>query len=399
MSKELSVDHAKQEVSSGFVEFYELQIGTGSNNTLYFHPGKNENIQDITYDGNTYISMPIFLSGVELTSSGALSRPTLTIANVESIIKSQSKFKTQMEDGTWGAVVDSNPITATEFKLDHLIGSRLTRRRTLEKYLSSDPTVEFPIETYIIDRIENRDSLLVTLELVSPYDVSGIRIPTRVVIGKYCPWLYQGASTENTTRKGACYWKMHSQYVNTDGTSSIYVTVDDEPLFKKSAVEGLGTGVYFGSGIDTSNGHDLNDFVKVGGQYYRSRTASNSNQDVTNTVYWTLCRVYTVWSNDSGSTNYTVDANDTRKNSYVWHGNTVWRAVKAHTKTATYTPELGSSHWVRADICGKLLKSCKMRYQAEKANTNTGTDFITSDELNTDASLPFGGFPGSRKFR
>ncbi len=399
MSKELATDHLKQEVASGYLEFYELEVGSGSNNTLFFHDGKNENSADITYDGNTYLAMPILMTGVEIQSSGAIARPTLTIANVESMLKSSSIFKTQMEDGTWDATVDGNPITAVEFRIDDLVGAKLTRRRTLEKYLTSNPLVEFTKDVYIIDRIQSKNNLLVTLELSAPFDLSGIRIPTRVVVGKYCPWQYTAASTENTVKRGGCYWKSHSNYVNSDGTSSIFVTVDDEPLLKKSAVEGLGTGVYFGSGIDSSNDHDLNDFVKVSGQYYRSRVAANSNKDATNNVFWTLCRVYTVWANDSGSTNYTIDALDPRKNSYVFHSNTIWRAVRAHTKNSTYTPELGSTHWKRADICGKLIKSCKMRYQAEKATSSTGTDFIPSDELNTEVSLPFGGFPGSRKFR
>ena len=66
------------------------------------------------------------------------------------MLKSQSKFKTQMEDGTWDATVDGNTMTATDFSLDKLVGSRLIRRRTLEKYLTSSPVVEFGKDTYII---------------------------------------------------------------------------------------------------------------------------------------------------------------------------------------------------------------------------------------------------------
>ena len=65
-----------------------------------------------------------------------------------------------MEDGTWDATVDGEPIAAADFKLDDLVGSKLTRRRTLEKYLSSDPTIEFPKDVYIIDRIQQKTNLL-----------------------------------------------------------------------------------------------------------------------------------------------------------------------------------------------------------------------------------------------
>ena len=398
MSKELAKDQLQQEVSSGYLEFYELEIGTGSNNVLYFHDGKNENAADITYDGNTYISLPILMTGIEVTSSGAMSRPTLTIANVESMLKSQSKFKTQMEDGTWDATVDGNTMTATDFSLDKLVGSRLIRRRTLEKYLTSSPVVEFGKDTYIIDRIQSKNNLWVVLELAAPFDLAGIRIPSRVVIGKYCPWQYTAASTENANPGGACIWKTHSQYSYTDSGATkvghVFVTVDDEPLMKKSS---MGSTAW-----SSSSTYGLDDFVVSNYIYYRSRIPNNTNNAVTSGVHWTLCRDYTIWSDhDMDEDTFSINADDPRKNDYVFHSNTVWRCIKAHVASTDFTPKLGSKHWVRADVCGKLLKSCKLRYQAQRKTSNTGvaTNLLVSDVVNTDSELPFGGFPGSRKFR
>ena len=76
MSQELSVDISKQAISSGYLQFFELEIGSGSVNKLYFHDGKNENIADITFDGNTYISLPIQMTGVEAVSYTHLTLPT-----------------------------------------------------------------------------------------------------------------------------------------------------------------------------------------------------------------------------------------------------------------------------------------------------------------------------------
>ena len=45
MSQELGVDSLKQEINSGLLEFYELEVGA---DTLYFHDGKNENSQDLS---------------------------------------------------------------------------------------------------------------------------------------------------------------------------------------------------------------------------------------------------------------------------------------------------------------------------------------------------------------
>jgi lambda family phage minor tail protein L len=393
---ELATDQLKQEIDSGLLEFFELKLGEGTNNTLYFHDGKNENLADISFAGNTYISLPIMMDGIELSADGAMSRPTLTIANVESILKAGSKFKTQMEDGTWGATVDGSPLVASDFKIDHLVGSVLTKRKTLEKYLTSNPIVEFEKDEYIIDRIKAKDNNFITLELASPFDLGGIRIPNRVVVGKYCPWVYQGAAPDvsEANRLGGCNWKKENQKLHNNTRVSVFVSEEDEPILLKSAVEGLGSGVYFTS---KASSHDLNDFVKTGDLYYQSRDDSNTAA-LTSEVFWRVVRVYTEWSSDSGSTSYTVNA-DVRKSSHVYYANTVWRCIVAHTKNSSFTPELSSQHWVRADLCGKLLKSCKQRYQASGMNASTGRNFIASDRSNTTVILPFGGFPGSRKFR
>jgi len=474
MSDTLATDQLKQEIDSGLLEFFELTIGTGSNNTLYFHDGKKDNLLDITFGGNVYVALPIMMDGIELTADGALSRPTLTIANVESILKSGSKFKTQMEDGTWGATVNSEPLVANDFKMDHLVGATLVRRKTLEKYLTSNPIVEFEKDEYIIDRISGRDNNFVTLELASPFDIGGARVPNRVVIGKYCPWVYQGASPDITApedRVGACNWKKENQKLSSGSRVSVFVSENDEPILLKSAIVALGSGVYFTS---KQSSHNLNDFVKDTDLYYRSRQNLNTGA-LNSEVFWKSVRVYTEWSSDAGTYDYGVNI-DHRKSAHVYHSNTVWRCIIAHTKNANFAPALDSRHWVRADLCGKLLESCKQRYQAQGWSTlsaititdggsgytsaptitfsggggtqagatatvsggavsaititnggtgftsaptvafsggegsgatatatgmtvSTGRNFIASDKLNTAAVLPFGGFPGSRKFR
>jgi hypothetical protein len=85
-------------------------------------------------------------------------------------------------------------------------------------------------------------------------------------------------------------------------------------------------------------------------------------------------------------------------NAEVNQGNpTVWRCVKGHDATFNNTPKLGSPYWEKADICGKTINSCKIRYQMSKSSgTNKGT--LPGYEFNTEIPLPFGGFPGVVKF-
>ena len=43
-----------------------------------------------------------------------------------------------------------------------------------------------------MDRIATEDRTMVQFELASPFDVDNIKLPNRVVVGKYCSWEYQG---------------------------------------------------------------------------------------------------------------------------------------------------------------------------------------------------------------
>ena len=485
MSVDITTDAQASEVTSGIIFLYEIQMGTGTNNTLFFHSEKDldgtDSNKDIIFDGNTYISLPIVIDDIEKKSDGAMNRPKLTIANVETLIKTGSAFKTEMEDGTWDSQIQGEALTATSFKFDNLIGQRFVRRKTLEKYTGSATPVEFPKETFIIDRITDKNFLSVTIELASPMDLTGVRIPARTVVGKYCPWIYQGYNQSET--KSACYWDTHEQIRDTQNNKySFYFTKNDEPLIlydhffnangtRKSAdlgtiprieiavagagyssaptitisaptsgttatatatissgavnaitVTNVGSGytgpatVTFSGGSPTTTAEAVAriDFIAWMGDYssstaylkgqyvYSNALVWRAQQDVTNVtpaegnVNWQIVRTYKTWNN---STTYTIHASDVRQNPYVRHDNTVWRAVATNTNV---TPGTDSSVWVRGDLCGKLLNSCKIRYQAipkKIGSTAVQTDAIPHSVTNTSSTLPFGGFPGSRKFR
>ena len=378
MSQELGVDTLKQEINSGLIELYELEIGS---DVLYFHDGKNESLENVQfrqpespYTLKTYLALPLLMTGIERKGDGASPRPSLTIANVESILKSSSVFQTDLN--------------ITGFELDDLVGAKLKRRKTLEKYLTSNPPIEFNSDTYIIDRIEEKTNLYASFELAAAFDLDGIRLPSRIVVGKYCPWKYQGASTEETDitkRRGACVWKSFGQIKNSAGaTSSVFVTDDDEYLVSKTALDAVKV-TTAGSG----SSHGINVVALIGGNYYQSLIASN-NKEVTDTTAWRQLQVYTTWS--SSSVSYAVG-------DFVLHSNIPWKAIRANTSSGSNTPAQDSAFWEKADNCGKLLESCKKRYQAIGTNSNTGTSFIPAVSLDTVKTLPFGAFPGSRKFR
>lgn len=162
----------------------ELFVVHGSDieggNDLYFHAGTNELKQNIVWQGQSYTRFPVVASGFEVSGQGSLPRPKLRISNFLSAV------------------------TALLMQYDDLIGVKVTRKRTLKKYLdaenfeggvnpSEDDTAFFPDDIFFIDRklTENRD--FVEFELASAMDLAGIQLPRRQIIQNLCPWVYRSA--------------------------------------------------------------------------------------------------------------------------------------------------------------------------------------------------------------
>ena len=153
-----------------------------ANPTVYlFHAGNNmKDSGDIIWQSNTYTRMPCKAEGFKYTGKGKLPRPTISFSNLL---------------GTITAIIQLTN-NATILPFTDLAGAKVTRRRTLARFLdeenfpsnvnpykvgSVDPTAEMPQEIYFIDRkvIENRD--IVQFELVSTFDLIGIAAPKKLV--------------------------------------------------------------------------------------------------------------------------------------------------------------------------------------------------------------------------
>ena len=153
-----------------------------ANPTVYlFHAGNNmKNSGDIIWQSNTYTRMPCKAEGFKYSGKGKLPRPPISFSNLL---------------GTITAIIQLTN-NATPLPFTDLAGAKITRRRTLARFLdeanfpsnvnpykvgSVDPTAEMPQEIYFIDRkiIENRD--IVQFELVSTFDLIGIAAPKKLV--------------------------------------------------------------------------------------------------------------------------------------------------------------------------------------------------------------------------
>jgi len=355
------------------VSLYELGLST----TLYFHA---ENTADsLVFDGNTYVPFPMIIEGIETTAEGAQNRPTLTLPNVESLTRSDSEIRSSISD----------------FVLEDLVGVRITRRQTLEKYIGSSVSnyYEFPKAIYVIDRIASKNQLAVKLELSSPFDLAGVRVPSRQVTGKYCAWVYKGYTQSNTDVRSACIWTSELS-----SGEELYFTTDDEPLLLESLSVVTGAAAW-----NSSSTYNVEDLVTYDGLLYMAKSSVPANTTPTEvSIYWKICRTYSDWSSDTaGSKSYSVNTTDSRKSSYVYYNNDVYKCVRSHTKNTSIIPGTSRAYWAAGDVCGKLLSSCKCRYQAKlRTSGSSGTSGVPQvGEFNTQIALPFGGFPGTRKFR
>ena len=327
-----------QEPGSELVELIEVEIASGS---IYLHSGIESDLSTVQFRDlttpatiRTYTAIPIELTGIERNADGASSRPTLVVANVLSTFR-----------GLIGDLTNKD-----------LIGKRVIRRQTLKKYLVgespdlSNPPIEFPVEKFIIDRVASENKVAIKFELASVMDLEGVKLPNRIVVGKYCNWEYQGIANG----RGGCTWKANSKI--TVGTTAWVSSASED------------------------------DLISYSGNKWRAN-ATTSTAPASNNVDWTRIRTYTTYA---AGTTYTYDSDDYE---YVESGDTIWRLVK--TGGAGNTPTTASLYWVRGDVCGKILNSCKARYQWQpKASTA-----VPTFNKDTSQTLPFGGFPGSEKYR
>ncbi|NBT75527.1 MAG: phage minor tail protein L [Betaproteobacteria bacterium] len=189
---------------NAIIELFQLQLVAalhGSSDTYYFHAGVNAAVTgNITWNGQTYIRLPIQAEGFEYGNTGTLPRPTLSVANL-------------------GGEISALLLLANAFTPGNDLGGAIvTRIRTLKKFLdgeaTADPHAKFADEVWYIDRksAETRD--VVQWELASKFDLAGMMLPKRQIIANICQWQYRSAECGYT---GSSYWNAKDEPVATLG--------------------------------------------------------------------------------------------------------------------------------------------------------------------------------------
>lgn len=162
------------------VELFEIDATNVGGTVLYFHNGANQVGGAVVWQGLTYQRFPIQVEGFAASATGPIARPKLRVSNVLGLI---------------GVLIR---------QYQGLKGAKLTRRRTLAKYLDAvnfpggvnalaDPTSHYADDVYYLDRQAARNKLAVEYELASPMDVAGVMLPRRQITASFCPWVYRSA--------------------------------------------------------------------------------------------------------------------------------------------------------------------------------------------------------------
>ena len=165
---------------SAIVTLYQLDLTSLGGSILYFTNERNEKLENVVWQGLTYVAIPIEVTGFAVTGSGQFPRPLVKISNYAAVMSGVSK---QYQD---------------------LVGIKFTRKRTRLKYLdavnftsgvntSADPNTYYTDDIYYVNRKTNENRQYVEWELTSALDLSGVLLPRRQIIQNTCTWKYRSA--------------------------------------------------------------------------------------------------------------------------------------------------------------------------------------------------------------
>lgn len=162
------------------IELFELDATAIGGTVIRWHSGVNELGNNVVWQGNSYTRFPVEADGFEWNGKGTIPRPKLRAANVTGLIGALTR------------------------QYDDLVNAKVTRRRTLLKYLdavnfpggvnpTADPNSHFADEVYYVDRKTTENRLVIEFELSAAWDVQGVELPRRHVVQNVCIWKYRSA--------------------------------------------------------------------------------------------------------------------------------------------------------------------------------------------------------------
>ncbi len=126
----------------------------------------------VAFGGVNYNPIPVQISGFEISSDGALPRPTLTMGDEFGLIRMLAGSQGGLEG--WEVTI------------------KMTKPKYLDNGTEANPLAVSPTQKYIIGRKTSEiPKQLISYELRAAIDFSQQKLPARS-IGKNCSWRYRG---------------------------------------------------------------------------------------------------------------------------------------------------------------------------------------------------------------
>jgi len=354
-----------------------------------FHNNLKLTKQKLYWKGEEYHPLPVYVEGFDSNTRGSAPTPRMSMVADEKGDQ-QSMFRA---------------FKLMVRQLDDLIGAKVTRVRTFAKYLdvknfydiqqgggrvtlgddtlipegfAPDPLAEFPREIFFINRksVESKNGL--EFELGSFIDFESLKLPTRLVISRYCQFQYRG--------EGCIYeYESHGD------------TMTDDQLISAFGTDSTAQLKFPCKAPPVANENDELFTDELGTDYHPQQTATAYDPSSTYTI----------------GQNIYITKNDI-KYYFIAKGD-----VPAAEGGALSTIPPNTNYWLE-DKCSKTIKGCKLRWSDEhKKHTDirvfgTATDTMIGGPTtcgvysmsnpcggcgtNTHAGcLPFGGFPAVEK--
>lgn len=365
------------------VELIDLDLSTITNDPadiFYFTNQLKPDDTKIQWKGNIYEPIPIISAGYEKSTTGQIAQPTLTVANVL---------------GTFTQIIN---------ELDDLVGAKVTRRRTLGKYLDggpeADPLQEFPIDVFYIERKTQENSMTISWQLASVLDLEGLKLPRRIITQNYCQWRYRGSECGYT---GPTLYGSNDRYIDTTGLSAFAIAVVNAGRLVEQRQQEVNAALDIRNAAIGNKNQQCEQFVLLETRYSilpfplgtQSYIINGSATGSFSIAFWdgstvTLGTTYRQgrkvlfnryeierWGLSPAACSIATAQLATAEANLTTANNNLTAAQNALTVAYAALPLTDSLRLL--DVCGKRVDSCRLRFPY--------------------SSLPYGGFPGANTVR
>ena len=336
---------------SAIIELYELYFDVGQE-PFRFHAGTNNITKNIIWNGNPYYASAIEVEGFEANLMGRLPRPKVTVANSDFIISNILRDYSDFRNGKFVRV---------KLFLKYLDNENFENNEN--PYGTPNALHYISKEKYLVSQkiVENKQ--LVQFELITPFDLQSLETATRAIYGRYCYWQYRGSG---------CNYQGDLICQENDKDFTIAPNRENGQVLKTNP----------------------------------SSFAAGSFEKTLDKFPWNSNKSYL-----AGDIVYisNIDFNGLKDPPRTWYV-----CKRDHKSSKFIVPSKSPDYWEK-DGCSKTVQACKKRfsvpfYVAYSQNLIKESDILEAsalknvyvaynDKLILNGILPFGGFPGTDKFK